>query len=694
MKLKILGPLAIAGAVAIASAFGTTFADGEATDADLTLTKEVSDASVEVGETVTFTLTVSNEGPATSTAVTLTDPLPAGLGFVSVASDSGVCGEASGVVTCNFGQLAVGEMASSTIVAIAVNAGEVTNTATVFGAQNDPNVGDNSDSATVEIGDVFADLSIEKAASNDEVSIGDIVVFTLQVRNNGPATSTNVVITDSLPSNLDFLAAVSTTGSCDETGNVVTCELGDLGNGEGAVVFIDAEATAAGEAVNVSSVEGDELDPDESDNTASATVLVIAPEPLESDLSIEKAASNDEVSIGDIVVFTLQVRNNGPATSTNVVITDSLPSNLDFLAAVSTTGSCDETGNVVTCELGDLGNGEGAVVFIDAEATAAGEAVNVASVAGDELDPEESDNTASATVLVNAPAPLESDLSITKTASDNHVLAGEHVVFTIQVLNMGLGTSTDVVVTDALPSRLAFVSAVSTTGVCGETGNVVICELGDLADGEGAEILIEVEALRSGTAVNTAEVSGNETDADDSDNSDSASIDISALSGSGIDIKPGSDRNPLNLNGRGLVPVLLFGGDGFDVHDIDISTLRFGFDGDEVRPAHGGHISDLSGDGIDDLMLHFRSDMLGVPRDLSRGDVVTLTLTGEMTDGTEFQEEDTMAIVGNPRANGHQFQFSEGGPEHFSPGARGKSKGKSKGPENKGPKGRGNGPRW
>ena len=568
MKLKILGPLAIAGAVAIASAFGTTFADGEATDADLTLTKEVSDASVEVGETVTFTLTVSNEGPATSTAVTLTDPLPAGLGFVSVASDSGVCGEASGVVTCNFGQLAVGEMASSTIVAIAVNAGEVTNTATVFGAQNDPNVGDNSDSATVEIGDVFADLSIEKAASNDEVSIGDIVVFTLQVRNNGPATSTNVVITDSLPSNLDFLAAVSTTGSCDETGNVVTCELGDLGNGEGAVVFIDAEATAAGEAVNV------------------------------------------------------------------------------------------------------------------------------ASVAGDELDPEESDNTASATVLVNAPAPLESDLSITKTASDNHVLAGEHVVFTIQVLNMGLGTSTDVVVTDALPSRLAFVSAVSTTGVCGETGNVVICELGDLADGEGAEILIEVEALRSGTAVNTAEVSGNETDADDSDNSDSASIDISALSGSGIDIKPGSDRNPLNLNGRGLVPVLLFGGDGFDVHDIDISTLRFGFDGDEVRPAHGGHISDLSGDGIDDLMLHFRSDMLGVPRDLSRGDVVTLTLTGEMTDGTEFQEEDTMAIVGNPRANGHQFQFSEGGPEHFSPGARGKSKGKSKGPENKGPKGRGNGPRW
>ncbi|MCH8061001.1 MAG: DUF11 domain-containing protein [Chloroflexi bacterium] len=297
---------------------------------------------------------------------------------------------------------------------------------------------------------------------------------------------------------------------------------------------------------------------------------------------------------------------------------------------------------------------------------------------------------ATATLMVVSLEPEEADLSITKTASDNHVLAGEHVVFTLHVLNVGLATSTDVVVTDTLPSRLAFVSAESTLGTCSESGGVVTCEIGDLGAGEGAEITVEVEALRSGMAVNTAEVSGNDADADDSDNSDSASVDISALSGSGIDIKPGSDRNPLNLNGRGVVPVLLFGGDGFDVHDVDISTLRFGFDGDEARPAHGGHIGDLSGDGIDDLMLHFRRDMLGMPQGLSKRDIVTLTLTGEMTDGTEFQEEDFVTIVGNPS----KFQNSEGGPELFSPGAKGKSKGKSKGPKNKGPKGKGRGPRW
>ena len=90
MRLKILGPLVIAGVMTIASAFGTTFANDETADADLTLSKEVSDDSVTVGDSVTFTLTVSNSGPATSTAVTLTDFLPAGLDFVSVASESGV----------------------------------------------------------------------------------------------------------------------------------------------------------------------------------------------------------------------------------------------------------------------------------------------------------------------------------------------------------------------------------------------------------------------------------------------------------------------------------------------------------------------------------------------------------------------------------------------------------------------------
>ena len=83
-----------------------------------------------------------------------------------------------------------------------------------------------------------------------------------------------------------------------------------------------------------------------------------------------------------------------------------------------------------------------------------------------------------------------------------------------------------------------------------------------------------------------------------------------------VDIKPGSVTNPLNLNGRGVLPVAILGG-GIELNDIDIDSLRLSAvdqidpnepDNPQVPVAHlGGHgLEDVNGDGIDDLMLHFR----------------------------------------------------------------------------------------
>ena len=55
------------------------------TSSDLSLDKTVDDASPDVGSNVTFTLTVTNDGPYTVLGVTVSDPLPPGLTFVSAA---------------------------------------------------------------------------------------------------------------------------------------------------------------------------------------------------------------------------------------------------------------------------------------------------------------------------------------------------------------------------------------------------------------------------------------------------------------------------------------------------------------------------------------------------------------------------------------------------------------------------------
>jgi uncharacterized repeat protein (TIGR01451 family) len=104
---------------------------------------------VAVKTELTYTLAVTNHGPAAAADVVLTDLLPAGAVFVSATSSAGSCarggkGRRDGVVTCELGTLASGGVASVTVVVEPVKAGTLINTATVVSGSPDPNRADNS----------------------------------------------------------------------------------------------------------------------------------------------------------------------------------------------------------------------------------------------------------------------------------------------------------------------------------------------------------------------------------------------------------------------------------------------------------------------------------------------------------------------------------------------------------------------
>jgi uncharacterized repeat protein (TIGR01451 family) len=120
---------------------------------DLAITKADAPDPVQVGGSLTYTLTVTNNGPDLSTDSTVTDTLPPGVTFVAATPSQGACSEAAGTVTCTLGSLAVGASATIQIV-VTVDAtalSPLSDTATVTGVETDPVAANNSATAETMI---------------------------------------------------------------------------------------------------------------------------------------------------------------------------------------------------------------------------------------------------------------------------------------------------------------------------------------------------------------------------------------------------------------------------------------------------------------------------------------------------------------------------------------------------------------
>src|SRR5918999_1292608 len=119
--------------------------------ADLALTKADPPGRAPTGRNMTYTLTVTNNGPDAASGVTVTDQLPPSVTFVSATPSQGSCSESGGIVTCSLGTLGNGATATVNIVVKPTTAGTITNTASVTAFDQDPNQGNNADSENTSV---------------------------------------------------------------------------------------------------------------------------------------------------------------------------------------------------------------------------------------------------------------------------------------------------------------------------------------------------------------------------------------------------------------------------------------------------------------------------------------------------------------------------------------------------------------
>ncbi|NNL47472.1 MAG: DUF11 domain-containing protein [Acidimicrobiia bacterium] len=141
-------------------ALGTTLCDPNPpppATANVAIVKSAGDVEATPGEQLTYTLAVSNAGPDAATDVVVVDTVPAGTVFASATATVGSCSEAAGTVTCDLGDVAIGETPTVTLTVTLgpATAGVLSNTASVSTAAVDPEAANNVDTEDTPVVDVL-----------------------------------------------------------------------------------------------------------------------------------------------------------------------------------------------------------------------------------------------------------------------------------------------------------------------------------------------------------------------------------------------------------------------------------------------------------------------------------------------------------------------------------------------------------
>jgi uncharacterized repeat protein (TIGR01451 family)/uncharacterized delta-60 repeat protein len=242
--------------------------------ADVGLAMTAAPAIAVVTSNVTYTLTLTNYGPAGASNIVVTNALPPGTVFVSATPSPGTVSNNAGLITWAVSSLAKDAVARLTLVLQTTTIGTLSNSATVMTGTADLNPADDTATAVVAVVAPAADLVLSLGDSPDPVQLGNYVTYTITVANAGPATASGVVVVDALPSTMNFISASPANSFIVSFGVVTFTNLGSVASGGLTNVTIVAQATALGTVTDAATCRSDIVDPFKANNSASVKTIV------------------------------------------------------------------------------------------------------------------------------------------------------------------------------------------------------------------------------------------------------------------------------------------------------------------------------------------------------------------------------------------------------------------------------------
>jgi uncharacterized repeat protein (TIGR01451 family) len=315
---------------------------GTITDNDPTPSLSINDlANITEGNngttTVDFTVTLSAASGQTVTVdyATANGGAIAGSDYVTM----------SGTLTFNPGDTARsipvtinGDPDNETDETFFINLTNVSATATILDSQGQGIIKNDDAPAS-------ADLSITKTASSPIVVGGNDINYTITLQNAGPDPSSGATLTDIVPPNTTFQSITPPAGwtcltpAVNGTGSI-SCSKGTA-FAVGTVTFpltvkVNAGTSVGTQISNTAQVSSTTPDPTNGNNSATATVTVVAAG--SADLTVSKVDTPDPVAIGNNLNYTIVLTNNGPAAAANPSFTDNLPAEVNFRSVTPAPG--------------------------------------------------------------------------------------------------------------------------------------------------------------------------------------------------------------------------------------------------------------------------------------------------------------------------------------------------------------------
>ncbi|MHA7832170.1 MAG: T9SS type B sorting domain-containing protein [Flagellimonas sp.] len=485
--------------------------------ADLSLVKSVvgGNLSPYVGAQISFEISISNDGPHDATNVRVVDQLLSGFTFVSYSATTGTYDPNSGF--WEVGTLPNGNTETLTI-DVEVNAsGNYTNTSQViasdaFDIDSTPSNGVSSED---DQGDVVVapeeriDLSLTKTIDKSPPLVSDNVRFTLTVTNDGPSDATSVEVTDLLPSGYSYVSHNG--GTYDETTGI--WNVGFLANGGSTSLSILCNVNSSGDYDNVAEITNhDQTDIDSNPNNDVSSEddqdsVSIIPEPLV-DIAVTKTVDELIPEVGEEVVFTVTVLNDGPSSASNVVITDVLASGYQLVNAVPSVGTYNATNG--SWVVGNLANGDSETLAVTVQVLSTGNYINTAeltNVAEEDVDSSPNNNNESEDdqQTVEPVVIPVADLQLRKSVNTLSPYVGQEVIFTINITNLGPSDATGVEVMDLLPDGYTYVSHGTTAGIYNDNTGMWVLN-GNMAEASTETLSMVARVNNSGDYFNVTEV--------------------------------------------------------------------------------------------------------------------------------------------------------------------------------------------